>query len=477
MKILVVDDERISRNILMSKLKKMGQCVGAQNSTDAFAALEKAVAAKEPFDLITLDVSMPGMDGKQMLAQIRKEEIQNQVPKDERIKILMVTARMNMNTIKACIKLGCNGYLTKPVNQYPLFSNLEKMGFDASQALAKESRDQGPTAAVADIINRFYTGKIELPVFPHIVQEIELVMKTKDPDIEALARIVEKDIVISTKLISIANSPLFKGVDRVDTLNDALVRLGMSTAQAVISAVAAKGLFASQNASLKKELDRLWLHCFSVATLAKQIGKALGGKNVENLFLMGIVHDIGKILLLKAYADIYPDQSISDEKFQLAIHEIHTTFGAVLVKKMRFSPAFVQMAEFHHWNEFEKETDPELGIINLADHLSYELGFGYLEGRISPDLGTPIETPDAGETDYSKQAERLRAQKEKEEEPFAQTDPGSEFGCEPGPDLRQQMLARLSALPALAHTGLDAEKVLALGEAISPQIKESAQAF
>lgn len=441
MKILIVDDERISRKILVSKMKTLGNCVAVGDSKAALAEMKKAAAQNAPFDLITLDVSMPGMDGAQMLRHIRRREIKDKVARSDRAKILMVTARMNMNTIKACIKLGCNGYLTKPVSRIQLLQNLGKMGVDTKKALEAGQAEVSHTAAVADIINRFYSGKIALPVLPSIVQEVEALVAGASPSIEALGKIVEKDIVISSRLISIANSPLYKGMDTVESLSGALVRLGLKTTQTVVSAVAARNLFDSDNASLKAELERLWIHSFAVATLAKHLGDAAGIEKTENLFLMGIVHDIGKMLLMKAFVDIHPDTSIDDREIQLAIHEIHTTFGAVLVKKMRFPHPFVQVAEFHHWGRYEKDTDPELMVISLADHLAGELGFGFLTDKIPEGSGE-------GQAALVTEAAH-----------------------------RREMVSRIKALSATDHLGLTPEVILTMGEKVASMIKESAKAF
>ena len=462
MKILIVDDEKISRKILKSKMESLGTCVAVDSSKKALAEMEVAVSKKQPFDMITLDVSMPGMDGRQVLQHIRRQEIQSKVPKADRVKILMVTARMNMTTIKTCIKLGCNGYLTKPVSRYQLLQNLGKMGFDTKAALKKEDKNQSHATAVADIISRFYAGKIALPVFPHIVQEVQDLLDGEDPGIDDLSHIVEKDIVISSKLISIANSPLYKGMDTADTLNAALLRLGMKTTQGVISAVAAKNLFESNNESLKKELERLWLHSFATASLGKMLAEALGNDNAENIFLMGIIHDIGKMLLMKAFVDMYPEESVEDEEFQLAIHEIHTTFGAALLKKMRFSPAFVQVAEFHHWGTLSKEAEQELMIISLADQLSTEIGFGVLR-EPAP------EVKDGPETDYAEQAKDAKKIKDAREG----IDPDENSGIED----RDGTLKRLKSMSILKHLGLSAETVLAIGEQVRPMVKDSAGAF
>jgi len=466
MKILVVDDEKISRTILTAKLNHMGTCVAVDSSARALEIMAAAQKEGSPFDLITLDVSMPGMDGRHMLQHVRKQEIQANIPKADRVKILMVTARMNMNTIKDCIRLGCNGYLVKPVTRYQLLQNLGKMGFETKASVASTEADQIQTVAVADVINRFYSGKIDLPVFPRVVQEAQSLLNQEPPPaMEAVAGVVEKDIVISSKLISVANSPLYKGMDTVSTLNAAVLRLGLKITQGTITAVAAKHLFDADKQSLKKELDRLWLHSFAVAFLGRQIAKALGNKEAEDIFLMGIIHDIGKMLIMKVFSDRYPNQSVSDKRFQLAVHEIHTTFGAALLKKMRFSKPFVHVAEFHHWNAFGKGEDPGLLIVNLADHLSYEIGFGYLAEQVPENM----RNAGAGKTDFSQAAKA--AQKKKDEEA------GIDSDLALGLHDRQGAVKRLSSLPCLALLGLEAEAVLAIAEQIQPSIQESARAF
>lgn len=430
MKILIVDDEVISRKILVKNMEALGECVAVDDAQKGLAQIELAVKKSHPFDLVTLDVSMPGMDGKQLLQRIRKREVAAKIPRAERVKVIMVTARMNMTTIKECIKIGCNGYLSKPVSKYQLFENLEKMGFDVP-VLQKETDQIDHTGVVTDIIQRFYKGKINLPVFPHIVKEVQACLGGDTPSIEEIAIIVEKDIVIASKLISIANSPLYKGVDTVNSLNAALLRLGMKATQGVISAVAAKSMFASENLSLKQLLENLWMHSFATACLGKRLGEELKIKNTENLFLMGIIHDIGKMLLMKAVVDLFPEAPVETPDIQRAIHEIHTTFGAVLLKKLRFSDAFIQVAEFHHWNTYPKGTDPELMIINLADFLAHEIGFSTADFE----------------------------------------------SCQSASETQEEQLARITSLPSFQLLGLELDKVLEICDEISSTVKESARAF
>lgn len=382
MKIIVVDDENICRKILKKNMELIGDCTAVNNSQEALSLISTAFEEKKPYDLITLDISMPLMSGQELLVEIRKREKEMGIPKDERSKIIMVTSRMNMPTIKACIKSGCNAYIAKPINKKQLFSHLKKLGVDTLEG--EENKNAEPDFDImTEFIHRFNSGKIELPVLPHIVQEIQDLLSGSEPSTEDLAKIIEKDGVMSTKLISVANSPLYKGTETVTSVNAALIRLGLKEAQSIITTITNKNLYNSDNSVLKDLLNKLWMHSLACATCGKLIAEALGMDNLENIFLMGIIHDIGKMLLIKAVQDITPNESFENQEIQLAIHEIHTSFGAILIKKWGFSEEFINIADLHHWNRFPEGTAKELLIINLADALSQNIGFGFFDFRAS----------------------------------------------------------------------------------------------
>jgi len=396
MKIMIVDDETISRRLLIKKMEQIGACTEVSDGMTAMELFEKALEDKLPFDLITLDVSMPKMDGPHLLKMIRKKEKVLKISKEKRVRIIMVTSRMNVSIIKECIKLGCDGYISKPVNNYQLLGNLGRIGFAQPEEIVQEE-EKTPTGIVAKIINRFYQGKIKMPVLPGIVTQVRRVQESQDSTIEDLAKIIEKDIMISTKIIFIANSPLYRGIDKVEDLNSALLRLGMKAASGVISTLVSKDLFNSEKKIVNDLLQKLWIHSFACGCFGKRIAQETGLQNPDTVFLMGIVHDIGKMLLIRAIADIYPEESFESLELMRGIHEIHTTFGGVLLKKMHFPAEFIRIAEFHHWNDFSSDDDKELLVIHLADYLANRTGFRYFdlepgEDKTDPDFLSSLET-------------------------------------------------------------------------------------
>lgn len=127
MKILVVDDEVVSRTKVQTIVESLGECEAVAGGKDAMVAFEKAMASRAPFDLITLDIAMPEMDGTDVLNKIREIEKEKNVPKEKRVKILMVSALRDQDSILSCAMSDCDGYIVKPFDQKKIIDKIERI--------------------------------------------------------------------------------------------------------------------------------------------------------------------------------------------------------------------------------------------------------------------------------------------------------------------------------------------------------------
>jgi len=129
MKILVVDDEFVSLQKLSLLLKDRGECDTATSGEHALGMYIKAEMDKSPYELITLDVDMPGMSGPETAQKIRQyEEDMGIASLHTSVKILMVTAMTDGKSIMSAFKGGCEGYLTKPFNKEEIQKSLDSIG-------------------------------------------------------------------------------------------------------------------------------------------------------------------------------------------------------------------------------------------------------------------------------------------------------------------------------------------------------------
>ena len=114
MKILIVDDEKVSRKKMQKIVQHYGSCVAVESGVAAIKAYTEALLTGESFGLITLDVSMPDVGGPEVLSTIRTLERKNAIPKRNQAKVLMVTSHSDQATVMASIQAGCDGFIKKP---------------------------------------------------------------------------------------------------------------------------------------------------------------------------------------------------------------------------------------------------------------------------------------------------------------------------------------------------------------------------
>jgi len=117
MKILIEEDDFTSRKFMLRFLSKYGECDITVDGTEAVEAFAMALDSNEGYDLICLDIMMPGLDGYQALKKIREIEQEKLVPEDKAVKIIMTTALNEGKNVTKAFDLGCTAYAGKPIDQ------------------------------------------------------------------------------------------------------------------------------------------------------------------------------------------------------------------------------------------------------------------------------------------------------------------------------------------------------------------------
>ncbi len=124
MRTLIVEDDFTSRMILQKFMEPFSECNIAVNGEEAMIAYEIALKELEPYDLICLDIMMPGMDGHKVLQKIRETERNNQVPLGNGVKIIMTTALGDKQNVLNAFRTSCDAYMVKPYDRNRLMEIL-----------------------------------------------------------------------------------------------------------------------------------------------------------------------------------------------------------------------------------------------------------------------------------------------------------------------------------------------------------------
>lgn len=128
MKILLAEDDFVTRKYMSNFLSKYGECDVTVDGMEAVDAFLMAMEDGEPYDLVCLDIMMPVMDGYQALVGIRNLEKERGIPEEKAVKVIMTTALNEEKNVKMAFELGCTIYTGKPLDQERFDQALRKLG-------------------------------------------------------------------------------------------------------------------------------------------------------------------------------------------------------------------------------------------------------------------------------------------------------------------------------------------------------------
>ena len=233
----------------------------------------------------------------------------------------------------------------------------------------------------------------DLPPLPHVAsQAIALI---EDPNISAarLTDLLGKDPALAARVLKIANSAMFSCQREITTLNQAIMVIGFKALKGIIVATTLRQL----NRKFGPTEKMVWENSTCTAAACQIISKHLKKSYADEAFLLGLLHDLGKIVLLrqmnKEYEAIVQSTRKGKQFFEIEQSELgfgHQLIGALVAKKWNFSHETCQVI-LHHHDPVESTATPideKTLIVQTADMIAHIAGYGHLEGY--PDLTEPL---------------------------------------------------------------------------------------
>lgn len=220
-----------------------------------------------------------------------------------------------------------------------------------------------------------------LPSMPQVL--VQLIDSCHDLDInlQAIARIVDKDAAISAKLLQLVNSAFIGARKAFTNVEQAVVYLGADTVRNLAISVSVQQVFRRVETNGLLSIDRFWHHSFQNALLAQKIAVATGYPEASEAYLAGLLHDIGKLLLWMAFPGQYAPlllKGVRCHNGRLAfleeekLHVNHCEAGAWLCQQWRLPALLADAIRYHHHPVDEvAQALPLTRIASLADLLSH----------------------------------------------------------------------------------------------------------
>lgn len=137
MKFLVVDDDFDSRRLVQKILHPFGYVDIATDGEEGVEAFRTALKDGEPYNLITLDILMPNIDGQQALREIREIEKEMDVAPENAVKVIMISGLDDSKELHDAFFLGeATSYIVKPIRRQLLLDEIATLGIELDQAVA-----------------------------------------------------------------------------------------------------------------------------------------------------------------------------------------------------------------------------------------------------------------------------------------------------------------------------------------------------
>lgn len=127
MKILIVEDNLINRELMKLIMAKYGSCDVAVDGVQAVEKFKYAIDIGEPYDLICLDIVLPGIDGQEVLNRVRQYEVEMKRDGLNGVKVIMTTAMSDSLNVKKAFVEQCDGYLLKPIDEKKIEDMINKL--------------------------------------------------------------------------------------------------------------------------------------------------------------------------------------------------------------------------------------------------------------------------------------------------------------------------------------------------------------
>jgi putative nucleotidyltransferase with HDIG domain len=297
------------------------------------AALDKL--AERPFDVIVSDMRMPGMNGAELL-----KEVKNRFPAMVRI---VLSGHADKELVSQCVGVA-HQYISKPCDPEQLKTMIRNACLLSGRLVDEEVR------RVIGAIDR-------LPTIPELYMELKAALAEEDIDPRRLGAIIQQDIGMTAKILKLVNSSFF-GLRRViSDPQEAVAYLGIDTVKTL---VLSHSIFEQSRPIQTKyfNISDLWHHSMTVAAGAKAIALAegLGRDAAEEAFVGGVLHDIGVLILASNFPDAYDKVAglVIAEKLVVPTAEqeffgvTHAEVGAYLLGLWGLPAPILNIVSLHH---------------------------------------------------------------------------------------------------------------------------------
>lgn len=233
----------------------------------------------------------------------------------------------------------------------------------------------------------------DLPTLPTVYMRISDLLKRDDASVKEIGDVIATDQAITTKILRLVNSTFYGFSRKIVSIQQAIVLMGFNTIRNTVLSVSVFDEFSgADNGNFN--LNRFWHHSIACGIISATVDKILNTGFRDEVFVSGLLHDIGKIILNKYFSAEFTqilahakENSTSFYESERAIIGFsHNDVGEYLCDKWKLPFPLLESVALHHQPDNIRSNPKLVSIIHMADIFSYYLQSGYLNDFKQPQL-------------------------------------------------------------------------------------------
>jgi len=233
---------------------------------------------------------------------------------------------------------------------------------------------------------KIYARIDELPTLPTILHK--LLRLTEDPKTGAqdIHDAIAHDAALTSKILKVANSAYYGFPQKISDLERAIALLGFNMVKSLAVSVGVLNNMPNGNGPSTFSREGLWIHSMAVGTGMKMLGEKCNRGEEESLFVVGLLHDIGKVVLDQFFPDDFAQvlKNIKDGEGEFLFQEEreiigldHGEIGGMLLERWKFPDVVRLPIAFHHKEDLpENALHPDVLLLRVADAVAQDLALG-----------------------------------------------------------------------------------------------------
>ena len=327
-RVLIAEADPWSRDLLKQVLLNVRCDARLDLCADGQQVLE--LLAENPYDLVIVDWELPGVDGLNILRSVRQRKRNPPLP------FILMSSRNDSASVREALPLAPTAYLTKPLNMESLTLRLQDLLLNAGEQVSCDVPALAPGMTLSAYLERCREFADGAPLMTDVQLAVKRSLNPSGLDLKLLEDEIRVDPQITAVLIAAANSAAQHHGAAVQTLSQALHRLGSAQSMNLILGLALKRSARLSDPALADYAERYWNLSLHTAEYARTLARLLD-LDQERCYCAGMLHRLGDLALLRCLQEWKQSGGELDEWEEVgdALAEFGAAYGSALRTRWR----------------------------------------------------------------------------------------------------------------------------------------------